>query len=109
MTPDDLIARQTEGRGNAVALQGTRRPPAQHDRQDPLLVDARALGQLQGVDTALGAELRDALEGLRHDRSPPSRRLTGSGRTAGRGRTGAPPAPDAPRRPAPERRPTQWY
>src|SRR5260370_20983636 len=58
--PEDLVARQSEDRGNAVALVRARRPSAQHDCRHARLVQARQLGELLGVETALGAELIEA-------------------------------------------------
>src|SRR5689334_24310448 len=67
VAPGDLVARQAEDRGDTIAVLRARRPPAEHDRRHSLLVHARALGQLPGIDPALGAELLDGLEGVCHD------------------------------------------
>src|SRR5438067_10848781 len=64
MAPGNLIARGAQGGGDLVALGGTRRPAAQENRQDALLLDAGALGQLLVVDALFLAQLLDALGGF---------------------------------------------
>src|SRR5262249_46910057 len=77
VAPGDPLPAQAEGPSDAVALLRAGRPPAQHDRLDPLLVHARALGQFTDIDPALGAKSLDARDCVRHHRSPPpGRRLT---------------------------------
>src|SRR5208337_3477873 len=69
VAPGNLVACQPEGSGDAVALLRAGRPSAQHDRNDPLLVQARTLGQLPGVDSVLGAQLLNGLDGVGHGHS----------------------------------------
>src|SRR5688500_8367718 len=57
VAPGDLVARQAEDGGDAVAVLGAGRPAAQDDGDDALLVHAGQLGQLPGVEAALGAQL----------------------------------------------------
>src|SRR5579864_1581709 len=46
VAPDNLVARQVEGRGDLVAFLRTGCPPAERDRQHALLVEVRASSQL---------------------------------------------------------------
>src|SRR5512142_2992427 len=71
VAPGDVVAREAEGGGDAVALLGTGRPAAQHDRHDSLLIQVHTLGQLPGVDPILDAELLNGPDGLGHDDVPP--------------------------------------
>src|SRR5205823_11635434 len=66
VAPDDLVARQAEDAGDAVALLRAGRPPAEHDRQDARLVHARLLGKLPHVEAAGGTELIETLRCLFH-------------------------------------------
>src|SRR5271157_3341222 len=70
VAPGNLVACQTEGGGDAIALLRGGGPSTQHDRDDPLLGQARALGQLPGVDPVLDAQLLNGLDGVGHGHSP---------------------------------------
>src|SRR5579884_1661502 len=59
LAPADLVAGQPEDGGDRVAVLGAGRPPTKHDCRDPLLVHARPLGDLPGIDPVLGAEFGD--------------------------------------------------
>src|SRR5207248_3995571 len=83
VAPGDLVARPAEDRRDAVALLRAGRPPAQRDREDPLLIHTRALGQLPGVEPVLDAELLDRPGRIRHDDSPPPRWAAAVGPTQG--------------------------
>src|SRR5262245_13764245 len=64
--PHDPLARQAEHLRDAVAVLRARRPAAQHDRQDAVLVHAGPLGQLPRVEAVLATQLIDTLEALSH-------------------------------------------
>src|SRR5262249_44062135 len=68
--PDGLVARQAEDAGNGVAVLRARRPPAQQDRHDALLVQAAARGQLPGVEAALSTQLFDGPGRVAHGSAP---------------------------------------
>src|SRR5271166_2632706 len=70
VAPGNLVACQPEDGGDAVPLLRAGRPPAKHDRDDHLLVQARAPGQLLSVDPVLGAQLLNRFDNLDHGHSP---------------------------------------
>ena len=75
MAPDDLVARQAEDAGDAVALLRAGRPPAQHDGQDALLFHAGLLGELPHVEAAaLERRVVEAIAQARYTPSPEQRR-----------------------------------
>src|ERR1700677_162207 len=57
VAPNNQIARPGEDRGDSIPFLGTRRPPAQQDRQNPLLLHPGPLRQLPGINPGLDAQL----------------------------------------------------
>jgi hypothetical protein len=61
VTPRDLVARQPKDTCHTVTLGRARRPAAQDNRQDALLVQAGTFRQLFVIDLLLLAQIADAL------------------------------------------------